>query len=277
MVIGGVGFIGCNAARRFLQRGDRVLVVDNLARRGSRANLEWLRGQGDVDFTQCDIRDYGQLTEVFANYRNVDVVVHLAAQVAVTTSVEEPREDFDINALGTFNVLEAVRNGTSDPLLIFASTNKVYGGMEDIKIVPAQGAVEDEKEGRYIYRDLPGGIPENRLLDFHSPYGCSKGAADQYVHARSPEPQDTGHCQRFHAELPERRQRLVHVHFGPDHHALRLPSVVHGRTWRLYAVGAPVLGVLRVRVRCDGGDDSFRLPGHTWGRQGARLLEKVNR
>ncbi len=181
MVIGGAGFIGCNTARRFLQRGDRVLIVDNLARRGSRANLEWLRGQGDVDFTQCDIRDYGQLTEVFANYRNVDVVVHLAAQVAVTTSVEEPREDFDINALGTFNVLEAVRNGTSDPLLIFASTNKVYGGMEDIKIVPAEGAVADEKEGRYTYRDLPGGIPENRLLDFHSPYGCSKGAADQYV------------------------------------------------------------------------------------------------
>jgi CDP-paratose 2-epimerase len=150
MVIGGAGFIGCNTARRFLQRGDRVLVVDNLARRGSRANLEWLRGQGDVDFTQCDIRDYGQLTEVFENYRNIDVVVHLAAQVAVTTSVEEPREDFDINALGTFNVLEAVRNGTSDPLLIFASTNKVYGGMEDITIVPAEGAGGGRKGRRTL-------------------------------------------------------------------------------------------------------------------------------
>lgn len=181
MIIGGAGFIGCNAASRLIQRGDQVLVVDNLSRRGASANLNWLRSLGEIDFVQCDIRDYEQLCGVFDNYRNVEVVLHLAAQVAVTTSVKDPREDFEINALGTFNVLEAIRNCGSDPLMIFASTNKVYGGMEDIVIESAPGWAPEEQEGRYIYRDLPQGIPENRLLDFHSPYGCSKGAADQYV------------------------------------------------------------------------------------------------
>lgn len=182
MIIGGAGFIGCNAARRFLERGDRVLIVDNLSRRGAEANLQWLESQGKINFARCDIRDFDPLCQVFDDYRGLDVVLHLAAQVAVTTSVTEPREDFEINALGTFNVLEAVRGCRSDPLVLFASTNKVYGGMEDIVVEEGPGVMPDEKEGRYRYRDLPGGIPENRLLDFHSPYGCSKGAADQYVH-----------------------------------------------------------------------------------------------
>ena len=100
-------------------------------------------------------------------------VVHLAGQVAVTTSVANPREDFEINALGTFNVLEAARNAPTPPIVLYASTNKVYGGMEDLAIV--------EEPTRYRYRDLPNGIPETQPLDFHSPYGCSKGAGDQYV------------------------------------------------------------------------------------------------
>jgi len=105
--------------------------------------------------------------------RDVDVVAHLAGQVAVTTSVKNPREDFEINALGTFNVLEAARNAPSPPIVMYASTNKVYGGMEDQAIV--------EEPTRYRYRDLPNGVSESQPLDFHSPYGCSKGAADQYV------------------------------------------------------------------------------------------------
>jgi CDP-paratose 2-epimerase len=100
-------------------------------------------------------------------------VLHYAAQVAVTTSVTNPREDFEINALGTFNLLEAVRETKSDPIVMYSSTNKVYGGMTDIRIV--------EKKGRYAYADYPKGISESRLLDFHSPYGCSKGTADQYM------------------------------------------------------------------------------------------------
>jgi CDP-paratose 2-epimerase len=181
MVVGGAGFIGCNTALRLMQRGEDVLVLDNLSRRGTEANLEWLQSQGNLDFVQCDIRDINQLNDVFKEYREVNVVIHLAAQVAVTTSVQDPREDFEINALGTFNLLEAVRRSPSDPLVIYASTNKVYGGMEDIVVEEGPGMVPDEKEGRYQYRDFKDGIPEDRLLDFHSPYGCSKGAADQYV------------------------------------------------------------------------------------------------
>jgi CDP-paratose 2-epimerase len=173
LIIGGAGFIGCNIAKRLIDRRDEVIVFDNLSRKGTRANLRWLRSSGPVDFFQGDIRHYEALEKVFRKHSDVDVVYHMAAQVAVTTSVTNPREDFEINALGTFNVLEAVRLAEADPILLFASTNKVYGGMEDVKIV--------EEDGRYAYRDFPEGIPEGRFLDFHSPYGCSKGAADQYV------------------------------------------------------------------------------------------------
>ncbi|MCK5594645.1 SDR family NAD(P)-dependent oxidoreductase [bacterium] len=173
LITGGAGFIGCNAAKRFIDEGYEVSVLDNLSRRGSKNNLEWLRQQGEFEFIDCDIRDYAKVKKIFADRNCIDVVLHLAAQVAVTTSVSDPREDFLINALGTFNLLEAVRENKIDPIFIYASTNKVYGGMTDIKVI--------EKNGRYEYESLPEGIPENRILDFYSPYGCSKGAADQYV------------------------------------------------------------------------------------------------
>jgi CDP-paratose 2-epimerase len=174
LITGGAGFIGCNVARRMLARGDRVTVFDNLSRKGARQSLDWLRQQGGrLEFVQADLRDAAAVNKAFRERPDLDVVLHLAAQVAVTTSVVEPREDFEINALGTFNVLEAVRGNKLDPVLIYASTNKVYGGMTDIRTV--------ERNGRYEYADLPRGIGEERLLDFHSPYGCSKGAADQYV------------------------------------------------------------------------------------------------
>jgi CDP-paratose 2-epimerase len=173
LIIGGAGFIGCNIARRLIEQKDEVLVFDNLSRKGTHSNLRWLQSLGPVQFFKGDVRESGGLAEVFRDHPDIDVVYHMAAQVAVTTSVTDPREDFEINALGTFNVLEAIRLARVDPILIFASTNKVYGGMEDVKIV--------EQDGRYAYRDFTEGIPEDRILDFHSPYGCSKGAADQYV------------------------------------------------------------------------------------------------
>jgi CDP-paratose 2-epimerase len=108
-----------------------------------------------------------------AEHRDATLVLHLAGQVAVTTSVKNPRMDFQANALGTFNLLEALRLAKVQAPIIYASTNKVYGGMEDVGVV--------EREGRYTYRDVPNGIAETHQLDFHSPYGCSKGAADQYV------------------------------------------------------------------------------------------------
>jgi CDP-paratose 2-epimerase len=173
IITGGAGFIGCNAASRYLKRGDHVVVVDDLSRAGVDRNLAWLEGQGKLIFAKVDIRRAQETQQVFQSHRDAGLVLHLAGQVAVTTSVLDPRTDFDINALGTLNVLEGVRLAGIRAPLLYSSTNKVYGGMEDVGI--------GETDGRYHYRDLSGGVSEERGLDFHSPYGCSKGAADQYV------------------------------------------------------------------------------------------------
>ena len=173
LVTGGAGFIGCNYVHHLLGRGEQVTVYDNLSRLGSEANVAWLRQQHGADSFRLvvgDVRDYDALAEAT---RDADVVVHLAGQTAVTISVTDPRSDFEDNALGTFNALEAARCAGTDPIFLYASTNKVYGGMEEVAVV--------EQETRYAYRDFPFGIPETQLLDFHSPYGCSKGAGDQYV------------------------------------------------------------------------------------------------
>ncbi len=173
LITGGAGFIGSNYVSRLLQRGERVTIFDNLSRAGSRLNLEWLRltyGDHAFKLVTADVRDAHAILEAA---HDADVIVHLAAQVAVTTSVMHPREDFEINAQGTFNMLEAARASGRNPTVIYASTNKVYGGMEDVAVV--------EQADRYAYADLPLGCAETQPLDFHSPYGCSKGAGDQYV------------------------------------------------------------------------------------------------
>jgi CDP-paratose 2-epimerase len=171
LVTGGAGFIGSHLAMRFAQRGAQVVLFDNLSRMGSEHNLAWVsREAPSAEFVRGDIRD----TESVARAaRDCQAIFHLAAQVAVTTSVTNPREDFEVNALGTFNVLEAARLSGTRPLVIYSSTNKVYGGME--------GAAVVERDGAYAYADLPHGVGEDWPLDFHSPYGCSKGAGDQYV------------------------------------------------------------------------------------------------
>jgi len=173
LITGGAGFIGSNYVHRLLRRGERVTIYDNLSRTGATANLDWLRATfGSDAFTLIngDVRDAVLVTTAV---RDVDVIVHLASQVAVTTSVLHPREDFEINVTGTFNVLEAARLASQRPAFLFASTNKVYGGMESL--------IVEEHETRYAYRDYPYGIPETYPLDFHSPYGDSKGAGDQYT------------------------------------------------------------------------------------------------
>ena len=173
LITGGAGFIGSNSARRLLADGHDLVIFDDLSRPGADANLKWLHERGPFTFIRGDIRDFGQVVAAFAAHRNADIVLHLAGQVAVTKSVAAPRSDFELNALGTFNVCEAVRQLLPSGILLNASTNKVYGAM------PAVGVIE--RDGRYQYRDLPHGIPETQPLDFHSPYGCSKGSADQYV------------------------------------------------------------------------------------------------
>jgi CDP-paratose 2-epimerase len=155
-----------------LQANQNIRIFDNLSRAGTGPNLEWLRAEHGADafeLIEGDVRDAAALDEAA---KGVDVVVHLAAQVAVTTSVTDPRTDFDINAFGTFNVLEAARSQPNPPTVLFASTNKVYGGMDAVEVV--------EEETRYTFKDIQG-VDESYPLDFHSPYGCSKGAADQYV------------------------------------------------------------------------------------------------
>ncbi len=172
LITGGAGFIGSNLAHRLINEGHQVVVFDDLSRLGADKNVAWLRANhGDGwALVQSDVRDFETLQAATAG---ADVVYHLASQVAVTTSVQDPRHDFEVNALGTLNVLEAARLSQRQPLVLYASTNKVYGGMEDVAVV--------EDEAGYAYRDFPYGIPESYPLDFHSPYGCSKGAGDQYV------------------------------------------------------------------------------------------------
>jgi CDP-paratose 2-epimerase len=172
LITGGCGFIGCNTAQRFLQLGHAVTVLDNLSRRGSDQNLEWLQQQSALDFVNADICDAAAVASIIERGA-FDVVLHLAAQVAVTTSVVEPRRDFEINALGTMNVLEAVRLHSPQAIILNASTNKVYGNLPDLQL--------SEDERRHSLPDLPNGVSETQPLDFHSPYGCSKGAADQYM------------------------------------------------------------------------------------------------
>jgi CDP-paratose 2-epimerase len=172
LITGGAGFIGVNSARHFAAKGWEVTVVDNLSRRGTEDNLQWLQAQAPIRFERADIRDAAAMERIVGQVRP-DVLLHLAAQVAVTTSVTDPREDFEINALGTFNMLEAARKQSPDSFFITASTNKVYGKMHNVEVV--------ERNGRYEYKDLVGGVTEDQQLDFHSPYGCSKGVADQYT------------------------------------------------------------------------------------------------
>ena len=173
LITGGAGFIGCNLAARAIRAGHQVIVVDNLSRRGADKNIEYLKSVGPFYLIQRDVRDAQAMVDVFNEEKGIDAVYHLAGQVAVTTSITDPRSDMETNILGTFNVLEAIRKSDHDPFLLFASTNKVYGKMADVNII--------EKDGRYQFDGMPEGVSEQRPLDFYSPYGCSKGTADQYV------------------------------------------------------------------------------------------------
>jgi CDP-paratose 2-epimerase len=172
LITGGCGFIGTNLVQDRIARGDRVRVLDNCSRPGVERNRAFLEREfpDALDLVDGDVRD-SPLVERLA--QEADVVFHLAAQVAVTMSVEDPRQDFEINALGSLNVLEAARKASHPPVVVYASTNKVYGALDELGVV-AEG-------DRYTLPSLPLGVPESQPLDFHSPYGCSKGAADQYA------------------------------------------------------------------------------------------------
>ncbi len=175
LVTGGCGFLGCNIASTLAEMGRSVVIADNLSRVGSQENASWLiqRHRGRVRIEVADTRNAEVMQKLVSG---VSAVMHLAAQVAVTTSMEDPVQDFEVNARGTLNLLESVRRYNPDAALIFASTNKVYGKLFEDDSVRRTG-------GRYVPSEahLALGVSENAALDLHSPYGCSKGSADQYV------------------------------------------------------------------------------------------------
>ena len=172
LITGGCGFVGSNLAAKVLKRGGELYVFDNLYRKGTEKNLMWLKTQGEFTHIRGDIRNNNDVENALKNIKP-DVIFHLAGQVAMTTSIQNPRLDFEINTMGTINLLEAVRKYSPNSIITYSSTNKVYGDFEDLKYV--------ETDTRYLTADYPNGFDEKVGLDFHSPYGCSKGAADQYL------------------------------------------------------------------------------------------------
>lgn len=172
LITGGCGFVGSNLAARVIERGDSLIVLDNLFRDGSAQNLEWLKTRGEFEYCPYDIRDSDQLDNVVKSNKP-DYIFHLAGQVAMTTSIANPKIDFEINALGTFNLLEAVRKYSPESIILYSSTNKVYGELEYFTY--------KETDTRYVCVEHPEGFDESVSLDFRSPYGCSKGTADQYL------------------------------------------------------------------------------------------------
>ncbi len=175
LITGGAGFVGTNLADRFARQGIKVRIFDNLSRAGVERNLRWLQNTHG-ELIEPVIGDTRDAVQVRGAVEDVDAVFHFAAQVAVTTSLVDPTTDFAVNALGTLNVLEALRARGEHVPLVFTSTNKVYGGLEDVALI--REGERYRPKARALHAR---GINEDRPLDFHSPYGCSKGAADQYV------------------------------------------------------------------------------------------------
>lgn len=172
MITGGCGFLGCNLAYEAIRRGESVTVVDNLSRVGAADNLAWLRSAGHVRFSHVDMRSAEDVKRLVAEERP-ERIFHLAGQVAMTTSLAAPRHDFEVNVVGGFNLLEAVRRHAADATVVYSSTNKVYGDLLSLRY--------DEQPTRYAAVDFPHGFDESLPLHFCSPYGCSKGAIDQYM------------------------------------------------------------------------------------------------
>ena len=172
LITGGCGFLGSNLASYGIKNGYNVTVFDNLSRTGSTENLKWLKSLGNFEFIHGDIRNKNDV-ECLIKEGQFDAIFHLAGQVAMTTSIANPYKDFQINANGTLNVLDSVRKYSPNTAILYSSTNKVYGDLEQFTY--------EQVGKRYVCKEYPNGFDESLTLDFHSPYGCSKGCADQYM------------------------------------------------------------------------------------------------
>ena len=171
-ITGGCGFLGSNIASEILRQGKKLVVFDSLYRYGSYQNLEWLKTQGDFEFVHGDIRNANDVERTIKLHKP-NVIYHLAGQVAMTTSIADPRMDMEVNIGGSFNVLDTVRRHSPETAIIYSSTNKVYGDLEQFTY--------EEMPTRHQCVEKPNGFDESVNLDFHSPYGTSKGSADQYM------------------------------------------------------------------------------------------------
>lgn len=233
LITGGAGFIGTNASKYFVDKGWQVSVLDNLSRGGAKNNLKKLKKNYLINFYNIDIRKWKKIAELFKR-NSFDMVLHLAGQVAVTTSVINPREDFEINALGTLNILEALRKYNPKAFFLNASTNKVYGSMNNIKVLI--------KKKRYEYSDFPEGIDETFPLDFHSPYGCSKGSAEQYT---------MDYCRIYGIKTTSFRQSCIYgAHqYGIEHQgwiAWFIIATLLKKPFKIYGDGKQIRDVLYV-------------------------------
>ena len=176
LITGGCGFLGSNLAAKYLKEGHKVCIVDSLFREGSSLNLEWLNSIASLNqlqFIKQDLANRDEVKEIFKNYGPFEYVCHVAGQVAMTKSIENPHRDLLTNVLGTFNLLDACGKFSPNAFFAYSSTNKVYGDLKYLNY--------EESELRYLLPDFPQGLNEELNLDFSTPYGCSKGAADQYV------------------------------------------------------------------------------------------------
>ena len=234
IITGGAGFIGCHTASYFAKKGYAVVIIDNLSRKGSLDNFNWLKNQYPITLYKTDIQDNKAVEDIFKKEKIFKAIIHLAAQVAVTTSVSNPRNDFNINALGTLNILEAVRNYCPNAPFIYSSTNKVYGLLKNVKIIEGPKRYEINKKE---------GISESEPLDFHSPYGCSKGSADQYV---------LDYARIFNLQTVSFRQSCIYGErqFGVEDQgwlAWFIIATVLGRKISIYGDGKQVRDVLYVQ------------------------------
>ncbi len=246
LITGGCGFIGANTAEYYLtKKGYKVVVLDNLSRVGSKYNLQWLKKiNGNFVFRKIDIRDYKSLLVIFEEVKP-DLILHLAGQTTVTGSMVNPREDFEINAVGTFNVLEALRNGAPKATLIYSSTNKVMGELADMPI--------REEKNKYSFKNIKG-ISEKQPLDFCSPYGCSKGCGDQYV---------LDYARIYKLNTVVFRQSCIYGsrQFGIEGQgwlAWLMSSLIFDQAVSLYGTGKQVRDILHVRDLISAFDLAFK-------------------
>lgn len=239
LIIGGSGFIGSNLADFYFAKGNKVIIFDNLSRDKVEYNLNWLQKKynGKIVFIKGDIvKDTDLLSELM---EKVDVVFHFAGQVAVTASIEKPKEDFSINLVGTINILEAIRCSKKKPILLYSSTNKVYGSLKEVITI--------EKEREYCYKEKKEGISEEQPLDFHSPYGCSKGAADQYVR---------DYARVYNLKTIVFRQSCIYGHrqFGKEEQgwvAWFVIAALQGKSITIYGTGKQVRDILFIEDLCE--------------------------